>query len=41
MVTKFHYAIYTDAKCPSLQVPVIRTFILNSGDEAQCTDKAI
>ena len=26
---------------PLLQVPVIRTFILHSGDEAQCTDKAM
>ena len=26
---------------PLLQVPVIRTFILHSGDEAQCTIKAM
>ena len=24
-----------------MQVPVIRTCILHSGDEAQCTDKAL
>ena len=26
---------------PLLQVPVIRTFTLHSGDEAQCTIKAM
>ena len=28
------------SSAPLLQVPVIRTFILHSGDEAQCTNKA-
>ena len=28
------------SSAPLLQVPLIRTFILHSGDEAQCTDKA-
>ena len=28
-------------RVPLLLVPVIRTFILHSGDEAQCTDNAL
>ena len=29
------------SSAPVLPVPVIRTFMLHSGDEAQCTDKDV
>ena len=41
LVTKFQYVNYNLSSALLLQVPVIRTFILYSGDEAQCTDKAM